>query len=160
MTLCCPCGTQRSYEQCCRPFHLGTALPTTAEQLMRSRYSAFHQKLADYLVATLHPHKRSANEQAFLQANFDDICWKQLTILQTHRGNEGDEFGEVEFIAEFTNRAGQIDHLHERSRFVHEDNRWFYVDGKICQNEIKKTPGRNAPCWCGSGKKTKRCHGR
>ena len=24
----------------------------------------------------------------------------------------------------------------------------------------KKTPGRNDPCWCGSGKKYKKCHGR
>lgn len=22
----------------------------------------------------------------------------------------------------------------------------------------QKTPGRNAPCWCGSGKKYKHCH--
>ncbi|MDO8520519.1 MAG: preprotein translocase subunit SecA [bacterium] len=27
------------------------------------------------------------------------------------------------------------------------------------QNNTKKEPGRNDPCWCGSGKKFKRCHG-
>jgi preprotein translocase subunit SecA len=25
---------------------------------------------------------------------------------------------------------------------------------------VEKTPGRNEPCWCGSGKKYKLCHGR
>jgi preprotein translocase subunit SecA len=25
---------------------------------------------------------------------------------------------------------------------------------------VEKTPGRNEPCWCGSGKKFKLCHGR
>jgi hypothetical protein len=24
---------------------------------------------------------------------------------------------------------------------------------------VEKTPGRNDPCWCGSGKKFKKCHG-
>jgi preprotein translocase subunit SecA len=26
--------------------------------------------------------------------------------------------------------------------------------------KVEKTPGRNEPCWCGSGKKFKLCHGR
>ena len=26
--------------------------------------------------------------------------------------------------------------------------------------KVDKTPGRNEPCWCGSGKKFKVCHGR
>jgi preprotein translocase subunit SecA len=25
--------------------------------------------------------------------------------------------------------------------------------------KVEKTPGRNDPCWCGSGKKYKKCHG-
>jgi preprotein translocase subunit SecA len=25
---------------------------------------------------------------------------------------------------------------------------------------VEKTPGRNEPCYCGSGKKFKHCHGR
>ncbi|MEZ5505160.1 MAG: YchJ family metal-binding protein [Gammaproteobacteria bacterium] len=46
--------------------------------------------------------------------------------------------------------------LHERSRFVKEDGRWFYLDGEMLP---LPSPGRNDPCWCGSGQKFKKCHG-
>lgn len=32
--------------------------------------------------------------------------------------------------------------------------------GKIQPRTVKDEPGRNDPCWCGSGKKYKKCHGR
>ena len=47
----CPCG-KGSYTQCCEPLHLGTAKALTAEQLMRSRYSAFALQQIDYIVQT------------------------------------------------------------------------------------------------------------
>ncbi len=36
----CPCDSGTPYNQCCQPLHEGVAA-TTAEALMRSRYSAY-----------------------------------------------------------------------------------------------------------------------
>lgn len=47
----CPCG-KGSYAECCEPLHLGTTKALTAEQLMRSRYSAFALQQIDYIVQT------------------------------------------------------------------------------------------------------------
>ena len=48
----CPCKSRLSYALCCLPFHQGKAKPETAEQLMRSRYSAYFFRLVDYLVVS------------------------------------------------------------------------------------------------------------
>jgi SEC-C motif domain protein len=37
----------------------------------------------------------------------------------------------VEFVARFKIGGGRAERLHEISRFVREEGRWFYVDGKI-----------------------------
>jgi len=50
----CPCGSGRVYRDCCMPFHRGAAEAPDAEALMRSRYSAFALKEAEYLWRTLH----------------------------------------------------------------------------------------------------------
>ena len=39
----CPCSSGQTYNDCCAPFHRHESLPQTAEQLMRSRYSAYVQ---------------------------------------------------------------------------------------------------------------------
>ncbi|HAU19042.1 MAG TPA: hypothetical protein DCS72_11975, partial [Marinobacter adhaerens] len=40
----CPCGSGKSYSECCQPLHHGEAA-STPEALMRSRYAAFVLKL-------------------------------------------------------------------------------------------------------------------
>ena len=47
--------------------------------------------------------------------------------------------------------------LEERSRFVRENDHWFYLDGEHSVTPLK--PGRNDPCLCGSGRKFKKCCG-
>ncbi|WP_416140975.1 YchJ family protein [Marinimicrobium sp. C6131] len=53
----CSCGSQAAYKECCGQYHSGTPAPTP-ETLMRSRFSAFVQNKADYLMATWHPSTR------------------------------------------------------------------------------------------------------
>lgn len=53
----CPCGLGEKYDSCCGRYHSGTPAPT-AEQLMRSRYTAFALGDADYLLRTWHPSAR------------------------------------------------------------------------------------------------------
>jgi SEC-C motif-containing protein len=154
----CPCGSRRPYADCCEPPHLGTAQAATAEALMRSRYSASCLGKAAYLIATHHPSKRGTNDPAQLQAQLAETEWIQLRIVATQLGMAADDSGEVEFVA--TCRSdGFVRKLHERSRFVKEDDRWLYVDGEHQNLPPVSNPGRNEPCWCGSGKKYKKCHG-
>lgn len=160
MTLC-PCGSQKNYQDCCQPLHNGSCTAKTAEQLMRSRYSAFVIKLPTYLINT---HQHNVDTVAQLEETFTNTHWKQLEIVSIERGREQDSEGRVEFIASFESPEG-AGQLHENSRFVKENGRWLYVDGDIKpalgqagkQSTIAKI-GRNDPCWCGSGKKSKKCH--
>lgn len=93
---------------------------------MRSRYTAFVHGREDYLLATWHATTRPIE----LDLAAPPTQWLGLQILQTERGGAVDREGLVEFVARYkvNGRAGR---LHERSRFVREDGRWFYIDGQI-----------------------------
>ena len=59
MSQLCYCGSQKSYKDCCEPYILGEKNPSTAEDLMRSRYSAYVVVATDYLIETTHSSTRS-----------------------------------------------------------------------------------------------------
>lgn len=147
----CPCCSGSPYSQCCQPFHNHTGKPATAEQLMRSRYSAFVKQLADYLITTRHPGKRHLDSLEQLNQSFANTHWLGLTILSTEKGTAKDTTGYVSFAARYQ-EAGKQEILHERSFFKKEVDQWYYVEADFNQ-------GRNDPCWCGSQKKFKKCHG-
>lgn len=120
----CRCGSGRGYDDCCAPFHRGTALPATAEELMRSRYSAFVAGLASYLLATWHPATRPAS------LDLDDgVRWTGLEVLATEAGGPDDRRGTVEFRASFV-EDGRERSLHEVSRFRRDGGGWRYVRGR------------------------------
>ncbi len=128
---------------------------------MRSRYSAFVVKNAEYLQASHHASTRSsasnnANNNQALQHTFATIHWQGLRIINSSGHSAGK--GLVEFIAGFTEN-GQFGMLHEHSRFVNDAGHWQYIDGDILHSGPTPLPGRNEACWCGSGKKFKKCHG-
>lgn len=156
----CPCGSQKTFRECCHPLLSGQSQAATAEALMRSRYSAFATGDIDYLIVTLHPGKRQPQDRELLAGALHHTHWLGLQVRTCENGLETDEKGTVEFVATWS-EAGQSGFLHERSRFVKEDGRWYYVDGELFDTTGKTIakPGRNEPCWCGSGKKFKKCHG-
>lgn len=147
----CPCLSNKNYLDCCGPLHQQTHLAETAEQLMRSRYCAFVMAKIDYLIATLHPSQRQHDDRIQLQQTVEATQWLGLQIIEHYQQLDQ---AEVEFIAFYQDKP--LDQLHERSRFVKENDQWFYVDGELLP-AVKL--GRNEPCFCGSGKKLKRCHG-
>lgn len=115
----CPCGTGRSYVDCCGVLHSGGRTAATAEQLMRSRYSAFAMSDEDYLLRTWHSEHRPSN------AGIDATDrWLKLEILATENGGLLQNEGVVEFRAHY---AGGV--VHERSKFVRENGQWVYVEG-------------------------------
>ncbi|WP_026072586.1 YchJ family protein [Nodosilinea nodulosa] len=153
-TAACPCGSGEIFERCCQLYLLGTAKAPTAEALMRSRYTAYHQGTIDYLITTHHPTQRYAGQRAAILQSMASTRWLGLRVLATEAGQATDRQGAVEFVAYYADpKPGQ---LHERSRFVRQKDRWFYVDGDALPPLL---PKRSDPCWCGSGKKYKACHG-
>ena len=125
----CPCGRvdakQRAidYADCCGRYldHWDAAPVPDAEHLMRSRYSAFVCERVDYLLATWHPSQRPES------LTFDaGAKWLGLDV-RAHQVT-GADTAEVEFVARYR-VVGQAVRMHERSRFVREEGRWFYVDG-------------------------------
>ncbi|BBX09706.1 YchJ family protein [Mycolicibacterium aichiense] len=121
----CPCGSGAPFGRCCLPLHRGESKAGTAQQLMRSRYSAYAVGDLDYVWQTWHPRTRP---DALPPA--DGLTWTGLEIVDTADGQPGDESGEVEFRARYRQgpRPGV---LHERSRFAVRARRWFYLDGDI-----------------------------
>ena len=125
----CPCcrtdarARPMTYAACCGRYldHWDEQPAPDAESLMRSRYSAFVLQRADYLLATWHAPQRPPS------VDFDPGArWLGLEVRAARA--TGDDTAEVEFVARHR-IAGRAVRLHERSRFVREGGRWFYVDG-------------------------------
>lgn len=91
---------------------------------MRSRYTAYVLRHADYLRATWHPSTRPAE----LDLAADDTRWLGLAVR--HHQAQDATHATVEFVARYR-VAGRGYRLHETSRFVREDGRWYYVDGTL-----------------------------
>jgi SEC-C motif domain protein len=119
----CPCGTGLPLAECCGRLHDGTATAATAEQLMRSRYSAFVLGDPAYLLATWHPSTRPR------RLDLDgDVRWTGLEVLATTGGSLLAAEGTVEFRAHYV-VGGREGAQHENSRFSRDGGQWRYVDG-------------------------------
>ena len=88
---------------------------------MRSRYSAFVLQRVNYLLATWHSSQRPATLALDSKAHWLGLEVRQHQLTDAHHA-------EVEFVARYR-VAGRAVRLHERSRFVREAGRWYYVDG-------------------------------
>lgn len=111
------------------PYHYGKGKPQTAEQLMRSRYSAYFFRLVDYLVESTHPDSREPGLKRELEKTIHQVNWSFLEIVDVSKGGKEDKVGKVEFVANyFVN--GESCELHERSRFRRFKGNWKYLDDK------------------------------
>lgn len=91
---------------------------------MRSRYTAYVLGRTDYLLATWHASTRPFT----LEDNPPGLRWLGLEV---RRATTSDALqAMVEFVAR-SKLAGRAQRLHEVSRFVFEDGRWFYLDGAL-----------------------------
>ena len=128
-TAVCPCGgvPQGSpLGSCCGPVLSGEVVASTAEALMRSRYTAYALGDADHLFRSWHARTRP-----------DDVTpdprlrWVGLTVLDVVGGGVEDAEGAVEFRAQWVSDDGgplRRGEEHERSRFVRRAGRWVYLD--------------------------------
>jgi len=137
----CPCGSGKLFQTCCQNI-IANDSAKTAEQLMRSRYSAFVLGDAEYLLKTWHPDTRPKDFQ------LGKSRWLGLIIRDASEDT-------VSFMAAFhAGNKGMT--LEETSRFVCLDGHWRYVNGDCSVKPIK----RNEACFCGSQKKYKLCCGK
>ena len=92
---------------------------------MRSRYSAYAVGLIDYLLATWHPSTGPG------ELELSPVKWIGLEVL---RAEVSGDAGIVEFAA-LCRVNGRAQRMHEVSRFVRQDGRWYYIDGQVVEDE-------------------------
>lgn len=98
----------------------------TPEQLMRSRYTAYVVKDADYLVRTTHPSSRVDGLAESIRAWMRKVEWLKLHVVTTEAGTANDDVGQVEFVAEYLTDTAPGRH-HECSVFEKIDGDWYYL---------------------------------
>ncbi len=119
----CYCGSQKSFENCCEPFLLGKQFPVTAEELMRSRYSAYVTKNIPYIIETTSPKFRKYYSPKSILEWAANSTWISLEILASSEKR-------VKFVATYLDEHGQLHRHTEDSRFEQIAGRWYFMDGK------------------------------
>lgn len=121
----CPCGSNKQYSDCCGRFLDGREAPATAEELMRSRYTAYTLQREDYLLSSWHISTRPA---ALNLQEGKAIKWIRLEV-KNHQQQDSDH-ATVEFVA-YYKVNGRMHKMHEISQFVRNNSHWFYLQGII-----------------------------
>jgi SEC-C motif-containing protein len=126
----CPCGGG-PYGRCCRPLHRQERLADTAEELMRSRYSAFALGEIEHLLRTQPSDQTLAQRRRSLEATCRQLRWRELVIVALEAGGCADQEGTVTFEAHYS-ASGERGVLRECSRFAREggkpDGAWLYLE--------------------------------
>jgi SEC-C motif-containing protein len=89
MSRLCPCTSSRTFDKCCEPFLAGRQRSDTAEKLMRSRFTAYSLRNADYLVNTTAKEEREKLDVEELGLYCRSIKCISLKVLKTEQGVAG-----------------------------------------------------------------------
>ena len=151
----CPCGSSKLFDACCEPVLTRQRPAATAEELMRSRFTAHVANDNRYLHETYAP---TAKLPYVEETGETPVRWTKLVVHSHELGKQPDT-AFVEFSAYYT-EEGQQGVLEEKSEFHRIDGQWIFTrpvrQGPAPAKAAIKV-GRNAPCPCGSGKKYKQC---
>uniref|UniRef100_A0A7S0RI70 YchJ-like middle NTF2-like domain-containing protein n=1 Tax=Chlamydomonas leiostraca TaxID=1034604 RepID=A0A7S0RI70_9CHLO len=139
----CPCGTGNNYGACCAPYHAGQKAAMTPESLLRSRYTAYALKNAEYIADTTHQDspEYQGSRPVYLQAvraTQRRAQFKSLTIEKTVPGASADEVV-ISFRAAWADKErpaiGLIDRV-ETSTFVREPKTgvWSYMKSDVVKD--------------------------
>jgi SEC-C motif-containing protein len=124
MSKVCYCGSSNSYKECCEKFINSSQNAPTAEALMRSRYSAYATQAVDYLIATTAVLQRKLLIKSDILEWSQSNKWNKLEIIEATENT-------VEFKAYYTDSNNLSYIHHEKSTFIIEDGKWYYVDGEF-----------------------------
>ncbi|QZE13200.1 SEC-C domain-containing protein [Halosquirtibacter laminarini] len=158
----CVCGKIDDYNDCCGRYISRKEVADSPETLMRSRFTAFSLGEVSYILDTERIEK--PNTMSDLKAWCDAVTYTKLDVISSNMSQDN---GEVHFKAYYKEGMEQTI-LEEHSQFIKDDSQWYYTSGKATTQQVVDTPtisssrkmGRNEPCWCGSGKKFKKCCGK
>jgi SEC-C motif-containing protein len=152
----CPCGSGQPFDACCGPLLSGARKPASAEELMRSRFTAHVARDYAYLHRTYQP---TWKQPYTPDANAWSEDWTRLEI-HAHEPGANPDTAYVDFTAFFVRQ--QVEYAHqEKSEFHRVDGQWLFTrttrEGPAPIKSSAPKVGRNDPCPCGSGKKYKHC---
>ena len=123
----CYCGKPKTFSECCKVYISGKAVAANAEDVMRSRYSAFCVVDMDYLQQTTDLQVRFDFDE---KANEEWARSSQFTKLEIIKTEEAGTKSIVEFKAYFKMDEKESTH-HEISTFRKSNGAWFYRSGRI-----------------------------
>jgi len=135
----CPCGSQSLYLDCCELFLSGEKIPKTAEQLMRSRYSAYVKNNLGYIQKTMIGEVLEDFNPNETQAWLEGIKWQGLRVLKKYPDLQDPNKSYVSFSAIYKS-AGKLFEIQETSEFTKQEDQWFYSGevnscGDSCEHE-------------------------
>ena len=130
----CPCGTKKTYQECCAPFHQG-ALPKKAEELMRARYSAYAKNLPLFIIKTTHPSNPDydpdlASWKESISAFAKSTTFEALEITQVI---ENAAVAIVCFQAKLV-QNGKPAFFKEESLFEKHHGKWLYKGSRLLES--------------------------
>lgn len=150
----CHCCSGKEFQHCCEPLLEHETAAETAEQLMRSRFSAYKCKNYQYIFDTYGEAQQKTLSPALLEDAAKGTYWLALNVVSFTEISTDN--AQVEFIATYAEN-GNLFQMHEVSDFERQQGLWKYTTGQILADTGKIKLSRNAPCPCSSGKKFKQC---
>lgn len=143
----CPCGVEKTYGECCKPFHAGASCPTMTD-VLRSRFTAFSWRVIKNVMETTHPTNRDFREDGVAwakdlnkQGMFDSFEFVKLEAGTEEPSADDENEGYIDFKVTMrakadsaTGLAGQETVISERSRFLRESSDgggWKYASGDV-----------------------------
>ncbi|PCI55836.1 MAG: SecC motif-containing protein [Gammaproteobacteria bacterium] len=182
----CFCGSNFNFSSCCQPYINKEVQVQTAEQLMRSRFSAYAIGNAQYIYDTYAKSSRAEQSVEDIDDWSKSCLWIALKIYPIANSVNNTTEQLVEFSAFYiTNNT--LCELREKSRFILEESiatnstvkekatlnsplkQWRYIDGDIIAHSELTMIKRNELCPCNyyptawqskKGKKFKHCCGK
>jgi SEC-C motif-containing protein len=152
----CPCGSGKTFGECCEPIHLGRIPSPDAERLMRARFTAHVVHNFKFVHDTYRP---TAGKPFVDEEGASPVLWTRLEVHSHEPGNDPDK-AFVDFSA-YGTEEGVEKVLHEKAEFLRVNGNWLYNrEARLGPAPFKSAApkvGRNEPCPCGSGKKYKHC---
>jgi len=159
----CFCCSNLPFGQCCQPILEHKTPAVTPLQLMRSRFSAYALGNTEYILNTYAIEKRKLHTLRDISEWSNECKWLKLIIHQSTNVTISEFESANNSTVTFTAIYRQGNHffqMKELSRFVVEEEQWFYLDGDILIHDELAVPKRNEPCICGSEQKFKKCCGK
>ncbi len=127
----CPCGSKKTYINCCKIFHDGKN-PTTALELMKSRFTAFVVGNINYIINTTHEDNiEYSSDKSKWREDIQDVVnstdFNKLEILEFI---DGEEEAYVTFKLGLKQK-GLDTSFTEKSKFLKIDGKWLYRSGEF-----------------------------